>query len=129
MSLNPFNGLNEFIDELLKQRRISLVVLVVLSLLAILALSGCSSLGDRRSRVDSHGHVTRCRSWSSCRWHHSCCDQRRPGCVAEFPRTGDQWLGRSCRFIRVLREVDRVVCPGVHRAGLANAITFQAEQA
>jgi|TARA_R110002110_G_scaffold348249_1_gene558433 hypothetical protein len=46
MSLNPFNGLNEFIDELLKQRRISLVVLVVLSLLAILALSGCSSLRE-----------------------------------------------------------------------------------
>ena len=46
MSLSPFNGLSEFIDELLKKRRISLAVLVVLSLLVTLVLSGCASLRE-----------------------------------------------------------------------------------
>lgn len=47
MSLSPFKGLNEFVDELLKQRRRSLVVLAVFSLLVIvLALSGCASLRE-----------------------------------------------------------------------------------
>jgi hypothetical protein len=46
MSLSPFNGLSEFIDELLKKRRISLAVLVVLSLLVTLVLSGCASLKE-----------------------------------------------------------------------------------
>ena len=46
MSLSPFKGLSEFVDELLKQRRISLVVLVVLSLLVTLVLSGCASLRE-----------------------------------------------------------------------------------
>ena len=46
MSLSPFKGLNEFVEELLRQRRIGLVVLVVFTLLVILALSGCASLRE-----------------------------------------------------------------------------------
>ena len=45
--MSPFRGLSEFIDELLKQRRCSLVALAVFSLLVIvLALSGCASLRE-----------------------------------------------------------------------------------
>jgi hypothetical protein len=44
--MNPLKGLNEFVEELLTKRRVSLVVLAVFSLLVILALSGCASLKE-----------------------------------------------------------------------------------
>ena len=43
--MNP-KELNIFVDQLLKQRRVSLVALAVFSLLVILALSGCASLKE-----------------------------------------------------------------------------------
>lgn len=44
--IDPFKGLDEYIEELMKQRRRSLVLLAMTLLLVVVALPGCASLKE-----------------------------------------------------------------------------------